>query len=41
MLSDATLLISMIEKYDIRIETSHIIGNEQAAVNLITVHKAK
>ncbi|MBC7503879.1 ATP-dependent helicase [Candidatus Gracilibacteria bacterium] len=41
MLADATLLISMIEKYDIRIETSHLIGNEHAAVNLITVHKAK
>ncbi|MBC7498149.1 ATP-dependent helicase [Candidatus Gracilibacteria bacterium] len=41
MLRDAIELISMIEKYDIRIETSHLIGNEQAAVNLITVHKAK
>ncbi len=41
MLPDAIELISMIEKYAIRIETSHLIGNEQAAVNLITVHKAK
>lgn len=41
MLEDAIELISMIEKYDIRIETSHLIGNEKNAVNLITVHKAK
>ncbi len=41
MLDDAIELISMIEKYDIRIETSHLIGNEKNAVNLITVHKAK
>lgn len=41
MLEDALDLISMIEKYDIRIETSHLIGNEKNAVNLITIHKAK
>ncbi|MBP9779384.1 ATP-dependent helicase [Candidatus Gracilibacteria bacterium] len=41
MLEDAIDLLSMIEKYDIRIETSHLIGNEKKAVNLITIHKAK
>lgn len=41
MLEDAIELISMIEKYEIRIETSHLIGNEKNAVNLITTHKAK
>ncbi len=41
MLDDAIDLISMIEKYAIRIETSHLIGNELCSVNLITVHKAK
>ncbi len=40
-LADATELLELIEKFDIRIETSHLIGNEKKAVNLITVHKAK
>ncbi len=41
LLSDAIEFLSLIETYDIRIETSHIIGNEKKSVNLITVHKAK
>ncbi len=41
ILEDAIELMEMIEKYDIRIETAHIIGDEKNAVNLITVHKAK
>ena len=41
LLPDAMEFLSLIETYDIRIETSHIIGNEQKSVSLITVHKAK
>ncbi|NRH20755.1 ATP-dependent helicase [Candidatus Gracilibacteria bacterium] len=40
-LHDAIEILSLIEKYDIDIEVSHIIGNEKNAVNLITVYKAK
>jgi DNA helicase-2/ATP-dependent DNA helicase PcrA len=40
-LTDAVTLLSLIESYDIQIETSHIIGNEWKCVNLTTVHKAK
>jgi DNA helicase II / ATP-dependent DNA helicase PcrA len=40
-LQDAIDILSLIEKYDIDIEVSHIIGNEKNAVNLITVYKAK
>lgn len=40
-LQDAIHLLSLIEKYDIDIETSHIIGDEIHAVHLITVYKAK
>lgn len=40
-LSDATELFALIEKYDIRIEVSHLIGDTAHAVNCITVHKAK
>lgn len=38
---DAIEILNLIEKYDIDIEISHIIGNEKNAVNLITVYKAK
>lgn len=41
MLEDAIEILELIEKYNIRIETSQIIGNAQKSVNLITVHKAK
>lgn len=40
-LRDAIEILFLIEKYDIRIETSHIIGDETKSVNLITVYKAK
>lgn len=40
-LHDAIEILSLIEKYDIRIETSHIVGDDTSAVNLITVYKAK
>lgn len=40
-LDDITTLISLIDTYDIRIESSHIIGSEEKSVNLTTVHKAK
>lgn len=40
-LHDAIEILNLIEKYDIDIEVSHIIGNEKNAVNLITVYKAK
>ena len=40
-LEDATILLSLIETYDIQIESSHIIGSEEKSVNLTTVHKAK
>jgi DNA helicase II / ATP-dependent DNA helicase PcrA len=38
---DAIELQSLIEKYNIDIEASHIIGDEKNAINLITVYKAK
>ncbi|MBP9812649.1 PD-(D/E)XK nuclease family protein, partial [Candidatus Gracilibacteria bacterium] len=40
-LKDAINLLILIEKYNITIETSHIVGDEKNAVNLITVYKAK
>jgi DNA helicase II / ATP-dependent DNA helicase PcrA len=40
-LSDAIELLSLIEKYDLDIEVSHLIGDEKTSVNLITVYKAK
>lgn len=40
-LADALEIIRLIEKYDINITTSHVIGNEWNAVELITVYKAK
>lgn len=40
-LHDAIEILDLIEKYDIQIEVSHIIGDESNAVNLITVYKAK
>ena len=40
-LHDSIELLSLIEKYDLDIPVSHIIGNEYSAVNLITVYKAK
>ncbi|GAB0174414.1 MAG: hypothetical protein HHAS10_02930 [Candidatus Altimarinota bacterium] len=40
-ISDAIHLLSLIEKYNLDIETSHIIGNDKNAINLITVYKAK
>lgn len=40
-LHDAIEILNLIEKYDIDIEVSHIIGNEKNVVNLITVYKAK
>lgn len=33
--------ISLVKKYDVQIAASHLVGHEGAAVNLITVHKAK
>lgn len=33
--------IRLVKKYDIKIAASHLIGNDQTSVNLITVHKAK
>ncbi len=41
MLSDAIELLVLIGKYDIDISASHIIGDENSSVNLITVYKAK
>lgn len=38
---DALHLLTLIEKYDIDIEVSHVIWDEKNAVNLITVYKAK
>jgi DNA helicase-2/ATP-dependent DNA helicase PcrA len=38
---DAINLLILIEKYNITIETSHIVWDEKNAVNLITVYKAK
>lgn len=40
-LHDAIEILNLIEKYDIQIEVSHIIGNDRNAINLITVYKAK
>ena len=40
-IQDAIEILNLIEKYDIDIEVSHIIGNEKNAINLITVYKAK
>mgnify|MGYP002776069401 FL=1 len=40
-LIDSIEIIRLIEKYDLDITTSHIIGNEWQAVELITVYKAK
>jgi hypothetical protein len=34
-------ILDVVEKYAIPIETSHLIGNEDTGVSLITVHKAK
>jgi len=39
--SDAIEILNLIEKYNIDIEASHIIGDEKNAINLITVYKAK
>lgn len=41
ILSDAIELLTLIGKYDIDINASHIIGDENSSVNLITVYKAK
>jgi len=41
LLEDAIELLDLIQYYNIRIETSQLIGNEQRAVNLTTIHKAK
>lgn len=40
-LRDAIELLSLIEKYDIKIEASHVLGNDDHSINLTTVHKAK
>jgi DNA helicase II / ATP-dependent DNA helicase PcrA len=40
-LSDAIDLLTLIEKYDLDIEVSHMIGDEKTSVNLITVYKSK
>jgi DNA helicase II / ATP-dependent DNA helicase PcrA len=40
-LPDAIDLLALIEKYDLDIEVSHIIGDEKTSVNLITVYKSK
>jgi DNA helicase-2/ATP-dependent DNA helicase PcrA len=40
-INDATELLLLIETYDIKIEASHVIGDDKHAINLITVHKAK
>lgn len=41
MLEDAIDILSLIENYSLRIETSELIGNPDHAVNLTTVYKAK
>lgn len=40
-LHDMIDILDVVEKYAIPIETSHLIGNEDTGVSLITVHKAK
>ncbi len=40
-LHDAIDLLELINKYDLDIEVSHIIGDEKTSVNLITVYKSK
>jgi hypothetical protein len=40
-LKDAIEILRLIDKYSIEIRTSHIIGDENSSVNLITVYKAK
>jgi hypothetical protein len=41
LLRDAIEILDLIKKYDIHIETSHIVGDDIHAVQLITVYKAK
>lgn len=41
MLPDALEILDLIEKYKVPLGTSHIIGNSENSVSLITVHKAK
>ncbi len=40
-LHDAIEILGLIEKYDIQIDVSHVIGDEKNSVTLITVYKAK
>jgi hypothetical protein len=40
-LRDAIELLMLVQKYDLDISASHIIGDERNSVNLITVYKAK
>ena len=40
-LKDATEILRLIEKYNIHIKSSTLIGNESNSVNCITIHKAK
>ncbi len=40
-LKDAIEILGLIDKYAIEIQASHIIGDENSSVNLITVYKAK
>jgi DNA helicase-2/ATP-dependent DNA helicase PcrA len=41
VLEDAIKLLELIDKYDLDIEVTHLIGNEKTSVNLITVYKSK
>ena len=40
-LADALEILALIEKYKVPLGTSHIIGNAENSLSLITVHKAK